>query len=111
MMPIPHALKIHGTLWFCPSSPPRPCGKYVYQGVAPGKGNIPGNPKKDTQLRRYVVPFDPRTAPQLSRRARFAAAVAAWHTLGPAEKKAWRQRGESRRLPGYQAFISAWMRA
>lgn len=107
----PQALDIRGTLYFCPVEPVRPCGKYVYQKVRAGLGNVPSDPHKALQLRRHVIPYDPHTPAQTARRARMASGVAAWHALGPDDKKAWRAAGASRRLPGFQTFISAWLKA
>lgn len=112
-MPDPHTIarRPRGKLNFCPVSPPRPCGAYVYQLTGYGKGNVPGDPHRRLQLRAYVIPIDPKTPAQLARRATFAAAVAAWHGLSPAQKASYARRGKSRNLPGYNLFISAYLRS
>ena len=104
------ALDVRGSINFCPTNPTLPCGRYVYQGVLPGLGNVAGLPRKNLQLRRWVLPADPRTAPQLARRSVFFQAVAAWHALSATEKLSYRQLGESRRLPAYNKFISLYLK-
>lgn len=104
------ALTIRGKIYLCPVAPARPCGLYVFQRVAQGKGNIDTDRRKATQLRRHVIPHDPRTPAQLAQRSRFRAAVAAWQALDAATKIYWRGRGKSRRIPGYGAFLSAHIR-
>lgn len=84
--------------------------KWVYQRVLKGCGNIPTRHPRDMQLRRHVIPDDPQTTAQLARRAVFAAAVAAWHALTPAERQAWAEQGKPRALPGYNWFISHYLR-
>ncbi len=102
---------IRGTVAICPIDPPKPCGKYVYQRVQPGKGNVAADPSKALQLRRYVIPFDPRTPAQIARRARLAAGVATWHALSAEQKKAWSAEGKRRQIGAYCAFLSAFLRA
>jgi hypothetical protein len=58
------------------------------------------------QLRAHVIPADPATAPQVARRATFAAAVSEWQSLSVEVKKLWNARGKAARLPGYQHFLS-----
>lgn len=112
-MPNPHNLTLapRGSLNFCPTAPPRPCGRYVYQLTHPGGGNVPGDPTGRLQLRRWVIPADPRTPPQLARRVAFAAAVAAWQSMPQEAKDSWRTPGKARNLPAYHAFLSAYLAA
>ncbi len=100
-------LLITKTLTFKPDDPLLPFGKYVFQRVAPGKGNIPSRPALDLQLRRHVVPPDPRTPAQLARRDKMRQAVLIWHGLSDAEKLEWKARGTARRISGFNAFVSA----
>jgi hypothetical protein len=69
-------LDVRGTFFLCPDLPGKPCGLYTFQGVRAGLGNIPGYPKKDRQIRRWVKPRDPKTLMQLTRRLLFTEAVA-----------------------------------
>jgi hypothetical protein len=103
-------LSIKGTLTFEPTDPPRVLGKYVYQRVAPGLGNVTSDPTRSLQLRAHVTPTDPSTAPQLARRALFSQAVAAWQALSPSEKDTWRPEAAKRGLPAYQFFLSRHIR-
>lgn len=105
-----NSLSIRGTLSFCPVNPPRPCGKYVYQRVRAGLGNVAGIANDDLQLRAYVIPTDPQTPAQLARRAVFADAVAGWQSLTPAQRDIWRIAGAGRNLPAYQTYVSAYLR-
>ena len=104
------SLSIRGKLNFCPANPPRPCGTYVYQRVKPGLGNVEGVARDNLQLRAWVIPYDPMTPAQLARRAVMAAGVTAWRLLSPAEKDAWRAAGKGRALPGFQTFISWYLK-
>lgn len=100
------ALDARGSLNFTPTDPPRPAGRYVFQHVRAGLGNVVDDPSRTLQLRVWVLPFDPMTAPQLARREWFAYAVAAWQSMPQAEKDQWKVKGEKRRLPAYNAFLS-----
>ena len=84
--------------------------KWVYQRVKKGFGNIPTRHPYDLQLRRHVIPFDPLTAPQLTRRQVFANAVAAWQALSAPERQAWTEQGRRHALPGYQFFLSNYLK-
>jgi hypothetical protein len=94
------------TLTFQPDDPPRPLGKYVYQRVAPGKGNVTARPAKDLQLRAHVIPIDPHTPNQVARRLLLAAAVARWHATPLQEREQWRPLANARALTLYMASIS-----
>lgn len=104
------ALDIRGTVTECEPMPSPVCEKVVYQGTAPGAGNISHGGQFDRQRRAYVIPTDPRTPAQVTRRSYFADAVASWQSLSPDAKDAWKQAGKSRNLPGYSAFLSAYLR-
>lgn len=83
--------------------------RVVYQRTAPGLGNDPDDPTRTRQRRAYVVPINPNTPGQQTRRAKMAAAVAAWRT-DPAPYLAEAQaRAKARDLPLYHAWISAYM--
>ena len=103
-------LDIRGKLTEVTPGDPPTTTTVVYQRVAQGLGNISNGGRYDRQRRAHVIPTDPRTPAQLALRAKFADAVAAWNALTPAEKRAWRLIGEGLNLPGYQAFISDFMR-
>jgi hypothetical protein len=104
------SIQVRGTLTFAPDDPPRPLDRYVVQRVRAGLGNVGADPTLQTQIRRHVIPLDPQTAPQLARRALFTAAVLAWHALPPADRAYWRDRGAKHGLPGFNAFISFYLR-
>lgn len=101
-----YSLEIRGTIEFCPVEPPRPCGKYVFQGVKPGLGNVPNRKHKDLQLRRHVIPFDPKTPQQIMRRTAFRIAIYEWRALPLAQQIQWHEFGRGSRLPGYNRFLS-----
>ncbi|HEY1405300.1 MAG TPA: hypothetical protein VF857_01700 [Spirochaetota bacterium] len=61
-------------------------------------------------MRRYVVPANPDTPAQRSRRELFAAAVLSWQSLAPYKKAQWNYRAGTRVLSGYNMFISSRMK-
>jgi hypothetical protein len=109
-LPKRFALRTLGKLTFAPSDPVRPLGQYVYQRVRPGLGNVAHDRKAALQLRRHTEHQDAHTPAQLEWRERFTAAVTAWHALDPAARHAWQIEGKKKRLPGYNAFLSAALR-
>jgi len=106
--PNPRQLGLHirGTFFLCPDLPGKPCGLYVFQGVLPGRGNIPGYAKKDRQIRRWVRPADPKTPAQLFRRNLFRTAVIMWWEMSPAERASWYTKGRSDHKSGLNAWLS-----
>lgn len=84
----------------------KPPGRYVFQKVAPGLGNLPGAPLGDRQMRAYVIPVDPQTPAQLARRAAFAAAVASWHAATPEQRETVRPLADRRRISLFNAWIA-----
>lgn len=64
------------------------------------------------QVRRYSIPPDPKTAPQLALRSKWAAGVKAWHNLSDSDKLYWRRVGVRKKEPitSLNAFMSAWMK-
>jgi hypothetical protein len=85
-------------------------GDYVYQRVRPGTGNVPDDPTGSLQLRRHVPTSTSNTPAQQITRTRFAAATAAWHQLEPADKHNWNAIGAKKRISGYNAYISMWIK-
>lgn len=81
---------------------------WVYQRVKKGLGQRYYSSRHDIQRRRWVQTPDPKTPAKLALQARIRDAVAAWQALTPFEKEQWRKPGQPRRLPAYNAFISAW---
>lgn len=86
-------------------------GNRVIQRVRPGLGNIENGGAWDLQDRARVAPTVPPSPAQLARRARFAAAVAAWHALTPAERAAYNERASKRAIAGFNLYLSETMRA
>lgn len=109
-MPTEHCFQILGKLTFEPTDPPRPLDTYVIQRVPAGTGNVTSDPTGSLQIRRHVVGIDPNTPAQQANRAKVKAAVPMWHALTAEEKKAWRVKGEPRRISGFNAFLSAALR-
>ena len=83
---------------------------WVYQRTHPEKGNLGRRGQYGLQLRRRVVPADPRTAAQIERRNAFAEAVEAGQSLDEATRESWRRASRDQPRSGYAAFISAFMR-
>lgn len=109
-MPRGIGLDPRGTLFICPTEPPRPCGLYVIQGVAPGLGNIPSYPARDVQIRIWLKPFDPKTPAQMARRLLFAILVSNWRSFDDDHKKIWWAIGSARGISGLNAYMSAGLR-
>jgi hypothetical protein len=85
--------------------------RVVLQRTTPGLGNLPFGRRKELQMRRHVVPYDPRTPAQRAQRARLGNASTAWHALTPEEKREWNRVGSTKRLTGYMVYTGAWMKA
>lgn len=100
------SLLITKTLTFTPINPPRPFGRYVYQRVKPGAGNVSGYPGLTLQLRAHVIPLDPKTPAQIARRDLMRSAVARWHTLTTQDKDPYKITAEKRQITVFNAFIS-----
>ena len=99
-------LLITKTLTFKPDDPLLPLGKYVFQRVRPGYGNLIDRPRLDLQLRRHVVPTDPKTVAQMARRALFAAAVARWRAPIGDDMERWSTTAQNRSIPVFNAALS-----
>jgi len=107
---MPKALLITKTLTFTPNNPPRPFGRYVFQRVRPGLGNLPGFPHLALQLRAHVIPIDPKTAAQMARRDLMRAAVARWHTSTDQDKAQWKINAQDRSISVFNSCISDTLR-
>lgn len=84
--------------------------KWVYQRTGHGFGNLGNRGSHDLQVRRHVIPRDPRTARQLARRAWFQRGIEMWQETTPEERASWKKAGLPRSIPAYNAFISAWQK-
>lgn len=83
--------------------------RVVYQRTSPGLGNDPDDPTRTRQRRAYVVPINPNTPAQQTRRAKMAAAVLAWKTDPSPYLAEAQARAKRLDLPLYHAWISAYM--
>ena len=99
-------LLITKTLTFKPDDPLLPFGKYVFQRVSPGTGNLPDRPRLDLQLRRHVIPYDPMTPAQITRRDLFRAAVGRWRAPIGDDLDRWELIAHSRNIPLFNAALS-----
>lgn len=95
------ATLVTGTIVIRPEPQSQEFERFVLQRVEKGSGNIPTNRKHDLQLRRHVIPADPKTPPQLAGRARIRAATEAWHDLSPEEKQGWRDKARNMVMTGF----------
>jgi hypothetical protein len=102
----PKSLLITKTLTFKPTNPPRPQGKYVFQRVRPGLGNVAGFPGAYLQLRAHVIPFDPKTPAQIARRDLMRAAVARYRTPEGDDLIRWKKIARARNIPLFNAACS-----
>ncbi len=100
------ALLITKTLTFKPDDPLLPFGKYVFQRVAPGKGNLPEFVGVNLQLRRHVIPLDPQTPAQLGRRALARAAVQRWRDTPEQGRQQWQPLAKRKSVSLFNACMS-----
>lgn len=103
----PH-LQLTGILKGVPFGTTKPLGKYVYQKVAAGLGNIPGSKNRREQVRRWVRGTQVNTPAQQPQRGRFALGVTAWHALTEPEKETYRVPAEKLHLNRFQLFMKIW---
>lgn len=99
-------LLITQTLNHAPTDPPRPMGKYVYQRVRPGLGNVASSPDASLQCRLHVVPLDPRTPAQLARRDHLRAAVVRWHETPVQDRGIWQALADRKNITLFNASVS-----
>ena len=85
-------------------------GQTVFQLAIPPPWSPQAGEPKQLQRRRHVIPFDPRTMPQLRCRARWAAGVAAWHMLSTVDRHDWShcEKAKYLRIPGLSLFMREW---
>jgi len=83
---------------------------WVYQRTHPDHGNVRQVGSYGLQLRRHVIPYDPKTPAQIARRATFRDAVQSWQALDHATKEQWKRAARSSQRSGYNHFISYTMR-
>ena len=85
-------------------------GNYVYQRVAAGLGNVPGDPTRTLQKHLYVAHNLSNTPAQQAHRAKFALGMPAWHTLTPVQKWSYRKKASRIGLTGYNLHMRIWMK-
>lgn len=99
-------LELTGTLKFKPADPLLPLAKYTFQRTAPAKGNLKGFGLFDRQMRRHVIPLDPKTLSQVARRDLMRAAVARWHASTAQDKNQWKSDALNRAISVFNASIA-----
>lgn len=60
--------------------------------------------------KRHMWPLNPQTEKQQEVRSKFALAVSAWQNLTNQEKSVYNTLGEQKSLPGYNYFISEYLK-
>lgn len=83
--------------------------RVVFQLTGYGLGNIPGDPRRRLQIRAHVIPYDPHTLAQQSRRLHMANANVAWHALTTEEQQAYEPEAKKKRLTAHNIFVRAWL--
>lgn len=83
--------------------------KVVYQRTSDLAPNLPPINGRPMQRRRHVVPFNPKTPAQTTRRNKFADAVTAWQLLPLTEKVQYGRRASKQARTGYNLFISEYL--
>lgn len=114
-MPIPIpvdvlALDIKGTLTLCDDADCTTSHKVVFQGCSAASANYFVGNHQPRMMRAYVIPYDPKTGPQLARRQKFRDGATAWDALAPSIKNQWKAAGSARGLTGYNVFMSEFLR-
>lgn len=99
-----------GTVRITPTNPPRAPGRYVFQRVKRGLGNVIDHPGRALQLRTHVIPYDPRTLAQRRQRTHMRNAVAAYHAATEQEKHAQHADAITRQVTDFNAYLAHWMR-
>jgi hypothetical protein len=102
-------IRLAGTLSGVPFGTSLPDGKYVYQSVAPGLGNVEWDDTRTLQCRAHVVPTNPQTEAQQANRAKFAQALAAWQALSIEQRAAWQKIASRAGRRAYDIFMSDWL--
>ena len=93
----------------------------VFYGDAPHPSNIynplmciyqrrMGANGRITIKEKYYKPADPKTPAQLSRRNLFADGVSRWQVMSDSEKQIFKVYGKPFALPGYQKFLSLYLK-
>jgi len=101
----PPGLSLHGVIWLPGPTPESPPVKKIAQRCGAGLGNVPGDTRRRQQIRAHVIPYDPKTAGQMARRAAFAAAMAEWAALSPAEKQEFNRQAKPLKISGVNLFV------
>lgn len=86
-----------------------PLLKWVYQRVHPDYGNLPSPIAAGLQIRAHVIPYDPETPAQLSRRELFRLAVLDYQGLTQPERDALKQEAVPLNMTGFNLHISRFM--
>jgi hypothetical protein len=103
------AFEFCGTVTEADPDNPGQVAKFVYQRTTPGAGNLPNDPTRTRQRRRYVLPVNPRTPAQQANRQKHAAAIIAYRLAPELYDTEARQIQRRRKLPYYQAWLSAFL--
>lgn len=99
------AIRIRGTLTVPGDTEESPPKKIVMQRTGTGKGNVLNDKTRSLQIRAHVIPSDPKTDAQLTRRTTFADAMHAWATLDAPTRTAFHARASKLGLDGANLFV------
>lgn len=83
--------------------------KLVIQGTAPELTHTRDPSGKPVQIRRHIVPHDPKTSTQLAQRDKMRQAVAAWHAADSAARASAKTTARTKNITLYMAFVSDYM--
>jgi hypothetical protein len=109
----PHnlSLDIKGSLIVPDEANPGEVKKVVYQGTTPQFANYETNDGKPRQVREWVIPYDPKTTPQLKQREKLRRAVQAWFDSDQAQRETALATAIKKKVTLFMAFISDWIKA
>lgn len=80
--------------------------RVVFQATGARGSNLTSPLGKPRQVRRHVIPKDPRTPAQIAQRNQLKQAMLAWQALTEPEKQTWRNKAKGQPLTGCMLFVS-----
>lgn len=109
--PITISTDMRGTLTLYDDTYAHTPFKVVFQGCAEASANFHNSLGKPMMHRAYVIPFDPKTPAQITRRRKMADAVIAWRNATNQIKSSFVLDAQARQISTFNAFVSHYLRS